>query len=215
MQVTLANVAADELLLPEADVWLQSKTEQIGLSGVPTSMQPTAFIANSWMGKNVGAVTSLRFGALHNGEVIALRLEWADPSEDLRVDDNDRFPDGAAVLFPFEDDAPLLTMGSPEQPVNTWHWRADRQGEARNNTANGVGSTRTTKGAEIRTSARYRNGLWQLIFLRALRRSGVDSTVQLAPGRNTRIAFAIWEGSNGERGGLKSFTPQWHELRIE
>ncbi len=215
MQVTLSKVAADELLRPDANVWLDSKSEQIDLTGVPASMQPTAFIANSWSNRTQGAVTSLRFGALHNGEVIALRLEWTDPSEDRGIDDNDRFPDGAAVLFPFKDDAPLITMGSSEQPVNTWHWRADRQGEARNNTAKGIGSTRVTKGAEIRTSARYHDGSWQLVFLRALRRSGVDSTIQLAPGQTTRIAFAVWEGSNGERGGLKSFTPQWHELSIE
>jgi complex iron-sulfur molybdoenzyme family reductase subunit gamma len=99
--------------------------------------------------------------------------------------------------------------------VNAWHWRADRQGEARNNVATGIGSTRVTKGAEIRTSARYRDGHWQLVFLRALRRSGIQGTVQLAPGQTTRIAFAVWEGSNGERGGLKSFSPQWRELRIE
>ena len=215
MQVSLRNLAADELLRPDADVWLHGKTEQIGLTGVPTSIQPTAFIANSWAGKTVGTVTSLLFCALHNGDSIALRLEWADPSEDRGIDDNDRFPDGAAVIFPFKDDAPLISMGSPEQPVNAWHWRADRGGEARNNTAKGIGSTRVTKGALIRTAARYHDGRWQLVFLRALRRNGVDSTIQLAPGQTTQIAFAVWEGSNGERGGLKSFTPQWLELSIE
>jgi DMSO reductase family type II enzyme heme b subunit len=215
MQVTLREVAAEDLLRPDAEVWLESKHEQISLTGVPISMQPTAFIVNSWKGKTVGAVASLRFGALHNGEVIALRLEWADPSEDLDIDDNDHFPDGAAVVFPFKDDAPLISMGSPEQPVNAWHWRADRAGEARNNVATGIGSTRVTKGAEIRTSAHYRDGRWRLVFLRSLRRSGIESTVQLAPRQTTQISFAVWEGSNGERGGLKSFSPKWHALSIE
>lgn len=215
MQVTHRPIAADELLRPDAKAWLDAKAEPIDLIGVPAALQPTDFIVKSWTGKPVGAVTSLRFSALHNGELIGLRLEWADPSRDVDIDDNDHFPDGAAVLFPFEADAPLILMGSPEKPVNAWHWRADREGKARNNVATGIGSTRVTKGAEIRTSARYHDGRWQLVFLRALQRRGVESTVRLAPGQTTQIAFAVWEGSNGERGGLKSFSPRWRELSIE
>ncbi len=215
MRAHLRKATASALLQPDGEVWLDAKTEQIALTGVPVSMQPTAFIANSWTGKKVGAVDSLRFSAVHNGDSLALRLEWADPSEDLDIDDNDHFPDGAAVLFPFEADAPLITMGSADQPVNAWHWRADRPDEAHNNTARGIGTTRVTKGAEIQTSARYEDGHWQLVFLRALRRDEVTSTVQLAAGQTTQIAFAVWEGSNGERGGLKAFSPQWHELSID
>ncbi|MBW2273258.1 MAG: ethylbenzene dehydrogenase [Deltaproteobacteria bacterium] len=214
MEVKERAIAADELIRPDSKVWLEAKAEPVDLTGVPVSMQPTAFISNSWTGKPVGVVTGLTFSALHNGEDIALRLEWADPSQDLDIDDNDHFPDGAAVVFPMKDDAPLITMGSPQQPVNAWHWRADRPAEARNNVATGIGTTRVTKGAEIRTAARYHDGHWQVVFVRALRRSGVESTIQLAAGQTTPIAFAVWEGSNGERGGLKSFSPRWYDLHI-
>ena len=42
----------------------------------------------------------------------------------------------------------------------------------------------------------------------------VDDTVQLAPGQKTQIALTVWAVSNGERGGLKSFSHQWHKLDI-
>ena len=215
MRVRSRSINAGELGQPDAGVWQQAESQQIALMGVPLSMQPSAFIANTWSGKTVGAISSVRFSSLHNAEVIALRLEWADPNQDLDVDDNDHFPDGAAVMFPLKGDAPLVTMGSVDQPVNAWHWRADRSGEARNNVATGFGSTRVTSGAGIATSARYHAGGWQLVFVRQLQMSGVESTVQFATGENIRIAFAVWEGSHGERAGLKAFSPQWHELSLD
>lgn len=214
MLAKLKSASASELALPDGDVWQNAERTPIALAGVPVQMQPTAFIRNTFADHPIGKVNEVQFSALHNGEVIALRLEWADPDRDTDIDDNDHFPDGAAVMFPFKGDAPLITMGSKEQPINAWHWRADRADQARNNVAAGFGSTRVTTGAEIATQARYHEGRWQLVFLRRLQVVGVDSTFQFTTGKSYRIAFAVWEGSNGERAGLKAFSPQWHELTL-
>ena len=215
MHVKLLSIPASELSEPGADIWQQADRIKISLVGVPLSLQPTDFIKNSFRDQQIGATTELQFSALHNGEVIALRLEWADPTRDTDLDDNDHFPDGAALMFPFRGEAPLVTMGSKEQPVNAWHWRADREGVARNNIAVGLGSSRVTSRAEITTSAQHENGRWQVVFLRQLQRQGVDTTVQFSAGQNIKIAFAVWEGSNGERAGLKAFSPAWHELSLD
>jgi hypothetical protein len=37
---------------------------------------------------------------------------------------------------------------------------------------------------------------------------------QLAPGERTGFALAVWEGSNGERAGIKAFSGDWRELRL-
>lgn len=214
MHVNSLSISASDLASPDSGVWRKASSAKIALAGAPVQMQPTDFIKTTFADQVVGKINEIQFSALHNGEVIALRLEWADASQDTDIDDNDHFPDGAAVMFPFKGDAPLVTMGSKEQPVNAWHWRADRTGEARNNVAAGFGSSRVTSGAKISTTAQYYEGRWHVVFLRQLQRDGIDTTVQLSAGQTTKIAFAVWEGSNGERAGLKAFSPQWHELSL-
>ncbi len=41
------------------------------------------------------------------------------------------------------------------------------------------------------------------------------SAIQIAPGQTLRTTFAVWEGSNLERAGIKAFSPAWLELEIE
>ncbi len=214
MQVPHRSASPSELGRPDAGIWSKVRARRISLIGAPVALQPSPFIVNTWQNKPVGKVSAVDFSALHNGEFLALRLGWADPHQDLDLHDNDSFPDGAAVIFPLRKDATLATMGSVEQPVNAWHWRADRPTLARNNVATGIGSSRVTQGGEISTCAIYHNGHWQLVFLRRLQVKEVSSAVQFAAGQTCKIGFAVWEGSNGERGGLKAFSPEWQELTL-
>jgi hypothetical protein len=71
------------------------------------------------------AVETLEVDALHNGEVLALRIAW----EDGVVDDVDglaMFRDAVAVQFPMAAGAapPPITMGAPGAPVHVLQWRA-------------------------------------------------------------------------------------------
>jgi len=36
----------------------------------------------------------------------------------------------------------------------------------------------------------------------------------LRPGETTGFAVAVWEGGHEERGGIKSFSGDWRELRL-
>ena len=40
-------------------------------------------------------------------------------------------------------------------------------------------------------------------------------SIQLRVVEPFKVAFAVWEGSNGERGGIKSFSPSWHDVTLE
>jgi DMSO reductase family type II enzyme heme b subunit len=42
-----------------------------------------------------------------------------------------------------------------------------------------------------------------------------QGTVALAPGAVSKIAFAVWQGSDQERAGLKAFSPDWQELELD
>ncbi|MCK9486477.1 MAG: ethylbenzene dehydrogenase-related protein [Dehalococcoidia bacterium] len=69
-------------------------------------------------------IPELRVRALHNGERIALLVEWADDAEDA-VDSMARFRDAVAVQLPVDTaTTPGVTMGAVNQPVHIMQWRA-------------------------------------------------------------------------------------------
>ena len=79
-----------------------------------------------------GSVGEARVRAMHDGESLAILLDWPDASADRSVSVNG-FRDAVAVGFPIaESDSPLSPfMGDPEHPVAIWQWTADLEAEAR------------------------------------------------------------------------------------
>jgi hypothetical protein len=73
-----------------------------------------------------GGVSKVSVRATHDGEELAIRLQWSDPSADRGVG-VDTFRDAAAVGFPVgkPETAPSPFMGDPEHPVVIWQWAAD------------------------------------------------------------------------------------------
>ncbi len=66
--------------------------------------------------------------AMHDGEEIALRFMWQDPSRDDRAVQVGEFRDAVAIQFSLTDDPPFY-MGAAGDGggVNIWMWKADRQ----------------------------------------------------------------------------------------
>jgi mono/diheme cytochrome c family protein len=58
----------------------------------------------------------------------------------------------------------------------------------------------------------YGHGTYRVMFQRALKGEGVDA-VTLSPGTTVPVAFAVWNGSAGDRDGKKSVTI-WQELQL-
>jgi len=201
------------LLDPGADPWRKAAPERLVLIGTPIGLQPTAAVRNAWAKRRIGAVGRVDVSALHNGEVLAFRLDWSDASENRELTDTNVFPDAAAVAFPVRPGAPLVTMGAPGMPVNAWYWRADNDTQGRQVLAEGIGTSRTPDLQRVRTHGVWKGGRWSVVIARPLRVEGPEF-VQLAPGGATEFAVAVWEGSNSERGGIKSFSGGWRELRL-
>jgi hypothetical protein len=59
----------------------------------------------------------------------------------------------------------------------------------------------------------YGAGKWSVVFLRDMETKDKEDAV-LKKGTTVPIAFAVWDGSNEERDGLKSIST-WHEVKIE
>ncbi len=58
----------------------------------------------------------------------------------------------------------------------------------------------------------YSTDSYRVVFRRALKVKGTDA-VELAPGASVPVAFAVWNGSAGDRDGKKSVTI-WQELKL-
>ncbi len=209
-----AAVAKATLLDPKAGVWREAEAVKLQLQPTPVAMQPSKYIRETYDQSAVGAVRELEVRALHNGSEIFWRLEWPDPTRDDDVSEANRFADGVAVMFPFGEDAPLITMGSQAQPVNQWHWRADLE-KPYNVTTAGLGTTYRTPESFIEARAVWEGGRWAVVLARPLKTPDPDNHVPFQPGQTVKAAFCVWEGSNQERAGLKSYTPLWTEFTLE
>lgn len=59
----------------------------------------------------------------------------------------------------------------------------------------------------------FSNNVWRVVFRRSLEPVDQESSAQFKEDNNL-CAFAVWDGSHGDRGGRKSIT-NWVELRLE
>lgn len=180
--------------------------------------------------------------AAHDGDEFVVQLEWADATQDDRARPAVSMGDGAAIEFARAEDPPLFAMGSPEQPVNVWHWHAfdakqmagmadllsqphrgldaataSLQPPPRMESISVPGlhavGAETGSGLPLRITPRWHDGHWTVTFRRFLRaRSEREVDLEL-PGP-VLFALAIWDGSLDEHAGSKSITT-WHVLELE
>ena len=211
------KVALDSktLLDPASPEWGKVPVETISLGGTPLAGQPSRYIRTVWADRPIGGVRFLSVRAAHNGQDLLLRLEWTDESRDADFKSRG-FPDGAAVLFPLNGEAPLATMGSDKAPVNAWFWRADQPDQARNVQAHGIGTVEDSEKSRIAARSQWKDDAWRVVLCRPLAVADQEGeAVQLKAGGSTKVAFAVWEGNNGERAGIKAISKQWRELSLE
>jgi DMSO reductase family type II enzyme heme b subunit len=209
-----AAVSKETLLDPKARVWREAEAVTLQLQPTPVGMQPSEYIRTTVEQASVGTVKQLEVRALHNGSELFVRLEWPDPDKDDDAPEPHLFADGAAVMFPFGEDAPLITMGSQAQPVNQWHWRADLE-KPYNLTTAGLGTTYRTPESFIEAKAVWERGRWAVVLARAVETPDPDNHVPFRPGQAVKAAFCVWKGSQQERAGIKAYSPAWTEFTLE
>jgi DMSO reductase family type II enzyme heme b subunit len=208
--------ASQNLLDPDAVEWQAAPLEAIATVPTPIANQPNEYLKTSWQDREFGAVKELRVRALHNGLRIFFRLEWDDPNPDYRITEDTLFADGAGVLFPLRGNADIATMGSVDQTVNAWHWRADFNDQPKNVTGGGVGASQRLTGGSLSAKSAWADGVWRLVMGRPFSvPESPDEAVPLEPGKKVLVGFSVWEGSIGERAGFKAYSQQWRELEIE
>ncbi|MDE3120057.1 MAG: hypothetical protein KGL03_13700, partial [Nitrospirota bacterium] len=144
-------------------------------------------------------VKSVKVRALHDGQQIAVLLEYEDPSQD---------PDDAAGLeFMVGEKKAHFAHGQPMAqvqggPVNIWFWK-NKDNKAVDMNAQGFGTLTVQDQQDVKAKGVYQNGSWKVVFSRALSTPDVDHDTQIKPGDFINIAFAIWDGKKMESGDLK------------
>jgi DMSO reductase family type II enzyme heme b subunit len=215
MLVRRVDVDAAKLGDPDAAVWRGARGEVVSLVQAPAAMQPTRYIAAKWQDKPYGQVKTLAVKALRNADEIAFRLEWQDKTKNERRIENTDFPDAVAMLFPLSEQSPLI-MGGEGAPVSLWYWRADHPTRARNDVANGIGTSRVLDAESISAQAKHEEGRWSVVLRRSLQLAKpLDGAMQFTAGQAFRTTFAVWDGGNLERAGIKAFSPSWLELTLD
>jgi DMSO reductase family type II enzyme heme b subunit len=171
--------------------------------------------------------------AVYNDNDIAMRVDIDDrtysvPGSELEqqyaIDGVTVTRDAIAVQLPAaltgSSEKPYFRQGDRRNPVNLWSWTApsvepemveavvikDAFGQDK------APKTRTDS-SELSAMSAWKDGRWQIVFKRALATDAPED-FQFSEGVYTPIAFANWDGVNGEEGLRQSFTA-WYWILLE
>ncbi len=207
------------LINPEWSGWNVPRPLKLNLLPTPLGRQPSEYLKYAQDPASVGRIREIEAKALHNGSKIFFHLTWNDEHPDTVMTEEHPFVDAAGIIMPMDSKAPhtiIVTMGSPAYPINVWYWRSDEPEKPKNVTAKGLGTTVTSKKSFLFSKAKWEKGRWNVVVGRALSvPEQKEETVQLKPGITSLVSFAVWDGRNRERAGIKAFCPCEIQLIIE
>jgi DMSO reductase family type II enzyme heme b subunit len=193
-----------------------------GLASLP--LFPQIFLKERHFTPSVDSVT---IRALYNNREIALLMEWDDPTKSIpgnkkaeEIAGGEVFQDAVAVEFPKEfvpgGSRPYFGMGGmggtggAQDPVSIWRWKSapgdDLPGTLSLLESRGTNNIKKLDDAGLTGKGRYEKGTWKVLLKRPLRPEGAREDIAFSPGVYTPVAFAAWDGSNGERGGRHVMT---------
>ena len=195
---------------PAATGWQDVAPEEVEMVPAPLGLQPTEHIRVMWEDRAYGELDAVNVRAVHDGTSIAVHLNWAAQKPGTGAGEG--FPDGAAIAFPVRGEPILMQMGSADAPMQFVQWQASKK-QARSVLAKGIGSTVPGAPVDEAANASWSAGRWSLVLSRTL--AGDGDSARIEAGKDTQIGFAVWNGSNEERAGIKAVSPDWTALSIE
>jgi len=171
--------------------------------------------------------------ALYNSADIALRVDVDDrtysvPGSELEqqyaLDGVTATRDAIAVQIPAAlsgtAEKPYFRQGDRRNPVNMWYWAAPSADpelpattEIRDATGQDTAPNPRADSSDLTANGAWKDGRWQVMFTRALETATPQDLV-FDEGVYTPIAFANWDGLNGEEGLRQSFTA-WYWILLE
>jgi DMSO reductase family type II enzyme heme b subunit len=155
-------------------------------------------------------VKAVKVKGVHNGQELAVLVEYEDPTEDAA--------DAAALEFMVGDKPAHFAHGQEMLqveggPVNIWFWKQEN-GKAVDMSANGFNTLQAQPKQDVHATGRWQNGTWKVVFSRLLKTED-SQDVQIEPGEWRSVAFAFWDGAvvDGivkEKGAQKAVSSWWY-----
>lgn len=198
---------------PHAALWARVPEEEIELKLAPP-VHPS--IALNQAATNTASSLPLRVSALTDRRRLYLRLRWKDRTHDDRRATG-LFPDAAAIEVPIAATETAVMMGTPDRPVAIWRWDAATN-EVEALAAGSPGTLTRIAGSGLAGSGAYRelgdagSNEWCVVIARDLDERG-DQRLDLRARKRFPAAFAIWQGSDRQRGGFKHVS-DWVSVRL-
>ncbi len=220
----ITAVYVDQVPLdPKADFWAQAEKTEI-----PLVAQNMVYPMTGDVDQRVVKVAA----AVDASGTLAFYLEWSDPTMDVPVAGGlDVYPDKVAMQFPVNQGAmPYICMGTQEEPVSIVLWSAPSKVETlvagsaygmqpEEREALGLHSVTTSPIERLppeyqvwKGKAVYEDGKWKVVLYRPLA-AHTPMVPDFTYGAKTSVAFALWQGSNHETGGMKT-TSAWFTMQI-
>jgi len=194
----------EQFIAADSKDWVNIPSETIEFAPTPSAQQPTEYIRVKWEDKEYGLLDNAQAAVVQDGKQIVIRLAWNQA--------NTHMFDGAAVTFPIAGEPVLMEMGSAKAPMHALHW-LNKTGKVRSVFAAGMGTTTEGPNVGQKGGGVHKDGMWQVTFVRNL--GAGERVAPLVAGKKSSVAFAIWNGSNDERAGLKAFSIDWRPIEID
>jgi ethylbenzene dehydrogenase len=229
------KISGDLPRRPDAAFWSSANAPK----KISLELGPQMFTNPKWPDPSVKEVN---LSAVRNGSDIVFLLEWEDATKDNFYGHSDRYTDQAAIMFPLQpaEEAPMITMGSENEVVNIWQWKAawekdsdddknkrarrqeeysttgtavaipDRASPVEDLNAEGFSTLTIQDEQNVQGKGVWKDKRWRVVF----RRSLIDSDSGDAQFKgDTQMAVAVWNGGNNERNGQKGIIG-WVLLRL-
>ncbi len=126
------------------------------------------------------------------------KAAWQTGTGASVLDVQEAYPNIAVDLYPFEDEPEFYPAAASGNIV----MRADRTSAADNLLAGTFGTLTAAEDQIVAGMGAWDDGKWRVVFSRDLLVG--DEYAQFAEGDSTNVAFAVWNGANAERDGMKS-----------
>ncbi len=178
--------------------------------------------------KNANETITAR--AVYNDKDIVFLLEWDDRTKSTpgnvdakNISDPGISEDSVALQFPVKiletSEKPYFGMGDAVNPVNIWQWKGGTTDTAESVillNSKGFAEIEKRDAAEIGLTAKgvYDKGTWRVVMKRSLVAADGEKDLSIELGKFTPVAFAAWDGSNGEKGSKHTMST-WYWLYLK
>jgi len=137
------------------------------------------------------------------------------PLKGVRPPEIGTYNDGIAIQFAQawqklpQPEKPYFIHGDTKRGVDIWKWESD--GTTKELEGRGLEAISARDSANLKvSSAKWKDGRWQVVMKRALLTEDKEKGAQLEVGKNIPIVFFAWDGDAGEHDGKMALSTYYY-----